>query len=130
MKCPECGKSELVRDVREAVFNYKGRTLMVPMQPGLYCQECGEAVFNDAEADRYQAVVQPFVEAVNRDAMPELAQVRRTLKLTQAEAGRLFGGGAVAFSRYETGKTQPPKSLTVLLKLLAKHPELLNEVRG
>jgi len=130
MKCPECGKSELVRDVREAVFNYKGRTLMVPMQPGLYCPECGEAVFNDAEADRYQAVVQPFVEAVNRDAMPELAQVRRTLKLTQAEAGRLFGGGAVAFSRYETGKTQPPKSLTVLLKLLAKHPELLNEVRG
>jgi HTH-type transcriptional regulator/antitoxin MqsA len=119
----------MVRDVREVPFTYKGRTLGVPMQPGLYCLACGEAVFNDAEADRYQAVVQPFIEAVNREAMPELAAVRKQLKLTQAEAGRLFGGGAVAFSRYETGKTQPPRALTVLFRLLAKHPELLGEVR-
>lgn len=130
MKCPECGKGELVRAVREAAFTYKGRTLMVPAQPGLYCPTCGEAVFNDAEADRYQAATQPFVEAVNKAAMPELAQVRRALKLTQAEAGKLFGGGAVAFSRYETGKTQPPKALTVLFRLLAKHPDLLREVQG
>lgn len=130
MKCPECGKAELVREVRELAFTYKGRTLGVPMQPGHYCPACGEAVFDDAEADRYQAVVQPFIEAVNREAMPELAAVRRQLKLTQAEAGRLFGGGAVAFSRYETGKTQPPRALTVLFRLLAKHPELMDEVRA
>lgn len=129
MKCPECGKAEMLRDVREAAFTYKGRTLMVPAQPGLYCPACGEAVFNDAEADRYQAVIRPFVEAVNREAMPELARVRKALKLTQAEAGKLFGGGAVAFSRYETGKTAPPRALQVLFRILERHPELLDEVR-
>jgi HTH-type transcriptional regulator/antitoxin MqsA len=130
MKCPVCGGAELVRDVREAAFTYKGRVLGVPAQPGLYCPNCGEAVFNDAETTRFEAVIRPFVQAVNQEAMPELAQVRKRLKLSQAEAGRLFGGGAVAFSRYETGKTQPPKALTVLFKLLEKHPELLSEVRG
>ena len=36
---------------------------------------------------------------------------------------------ASAFSRYENGKTEPPLALVKLLKLLDRHPELLNEVR-
>lgn len=74
-------------------------------------------------------MIRPFIEAVNREAMPELARVRKSLKLTQAEAGKLFGGGAVAFSRHETGKTAPPRSLQVLFRILERHPELLDEVR-
>lgn len=39
-------------------------------------------------------------------------------------------GGVNAFSRYETGKTRPPLALVKLLKLLDRHPELLDEVRA
>lgn len=35
-----------------------------------------------------------------------------------------------AFSRYENGKTNPPLALVKLLKLLDRHPELLDEVRA
>lgn len=35
-----------------------------------------------------------------------------------------------AFSRYETGKTQPPLALIKLLRLLDRHPDLLEEIRA
>ena len=59
-----------------------------------------------------------------------MRDIRRKLGLKQAEAGKLFGGGVSAFSEYECGKTQPHKSTVLLLKLLGKHPELLDEVRA
>ncbi len=37
--------------------------------------------------------------------------------------------GINAFSRYENGKTKPPLALVKLLKVLDRHPELLNEVK-
>lgn len=41
-----------------------------------------------------------------------------------------FGGGVNAFSRYETGRTKPPVALVKLLKLLDRHPNLLDEIRS
>lgn len=38
-------------------------------------------------------------------------------------------GGINAFSRYENGKTKPPLAVVKLLKVLDRHPELLNEIR-
>jgi HTH-type transcriptional regulator/antitoxin MqsA len=58
-----------------------------------------------------------------------IRQVRKKLNLGQKEAGKLLGGGANAFSRYETGKTPPPVPLVKLLRILDSHPELLPMVR-
>jgi HTH-type transcriptional regulator/antitoxin MqsA len=55
--------------------------------------------------------------------------VRKKLGLDQRQAAELFGGGVNAFSRYETGRTKPPLSLVKLLKVLDRHPDLLNEIR-
>jgi len=59
-----------------------------------------------------------------------IAGVRKKLALDQREAAEIFGGGVNAFSRYETGKTRPSVALMKLLKVLEKHPELLEEVRA
>ena len=59
-----------------------------------------------------------------------IVAVRKKLNLDQREAAEIFGGGANAFSRYETGKTKPPVSLVKLLRVLDQHPELLSEVRA
>mgnify|MGYP001794114861 CR=1 FL=1 len=58
-----------------------------------------------------------------------VASVRKKLRLSQGAAAKLFGGGVNAFSRYETGAGVPPVSLVLLLHLLDKHPELLDEIR-
>jgi HTH-type transcriptional regulator/antitoxin MqsA len=55
--------------------------------------------------------------------------VRKKLDLDQREAAEIFGGGINAFSRYEAGKTRPSLALVRLLKLLERHPDLLDEIR-
>ncbi len=59
-----------------------------------------------------------------------IARVRKKLALDQRQAAAIFGGGPNAFSRYENGKTKPPLALVKLLKLLDRHPNLLNEVHA
>ncbi|HQU79080.1 MAG TPA: type II toxin-antitoxin system MqsA family antitoxin [Azonexus sp.] len=59
-----------------------------------------------------------------------IASVRRKLALDQREAAEIFGGGVNAFSRYENGKTKPSLALVKLLKVLDRHPDLLDEVKA
>jgi HTH-type transcriptional regulator/antitoxin MqsA len=40
-----------------------------------------------------------------------------------------FIGGDHAFSLYESGKTKPPLALIKLLKVLDRHPDLLEEIK-
>ena len=70
-----------------------------------------------------------FREAVDKEEGQALARIRRKLKLTQAEAARLTGGGKNAFSRYERGEVRPMPAVLNLFKLLDKHPELLDDLR-
>jgi len=73
-----------------------------------------------------------FNKKVNAKLTPIdlLANVRQRFKLTQQQAAKVFGGGANAFSRYESGKTKPPLALVKLFRILDKHPDLFQEVSG
>jgi hypothetical protein len=42
---------------------------------------------------------------------------------------RFTGGGVNAFPRYENGKTKLPLALVKLLKVLDRHPDLLDKVK-
>jgi len=59
-----------------------------------------------------------------------ITHVRKKLYLDQREAAEIFRGGVNAFSRYENGKIKPPLAVVKLLKVLGRHPDLLNEVRA
>ena len=55
--------------------------------------------------------------------------MRKNFLLDQHEADEIFGGGVNAFSRCENGKTKPPLALVKLLKVLDRHPDLLDEIK-
>jgi HTH-type transcriptional regulator/antitoxin MqsA len=131
MKCPACGAAELVRDTRELVYTYKGETTTIPDVAGDFCPACGESVHDPAASARVSAATLAFNRQVNASIVDPafIATVRKKLALDQREAAEIFGGGINAFSRYENGKTKPPLALVKLLKVLDRHPELLNEVR-
>ncbi len=132
MKCPVCGGAELVHDTRDLPYVYKGETTSVPEVVGDYCPSCGESVLDASESARVSAAMLAFNRQVNASAVDPgfIASVRKKLALGQREAAEIFGGGINAFSRYENGKTRPPLALVKLLKVLDRHPELLNEVRA
>lgn len=132
MKCPVCGAAELVRDTRDMPYTYKGESTIIPALTGDYCPACAEVVLDMEEAERFGQQIREFNKQVNAAIVdPQfIVGVRKKLKLDQREAAELFGGGVNAFSRYENGKTKPPLALVKLLKVLDRHPELLNEVRA
>ena len=132
MKCPACGASRLVHDTRNLPYTYKGKTTTIPAVAGDYCPACGEAVLNAAESARTSAAMLEFNKQVNAAIVdPQfIASVRKKLRIDQREAAEIFGGGVNAFSRYENGKTKPPLALVKLLKVLDRHPDLLDEVKA
>lgn len=131
MKCSACGTAELVHDTRELSYTYKGETTTIPAVTGDYCRACGESVHDVVESARVSAAMLAFNRQINASIVDPafIATVRKKLELDQREAAEIFGGGINAFSRYENGKTKPPLALVKLLKVLDRHPELLNEVR-
>ena len=132
MKCPNCGAANLVHDTRDLPYTYKGETTILPQATGDFCPACGESVLDAAESRRTMNLMLEFNKQVNASIVdPEfIASVRKKLDLDQKEAAEIFGGGVNAFSRYENGKTRPPLALVKLLKVLDRHPDLLDEVRA
>ena len=132
MKCPVCGAAELIHDTRDLPYTYKGETTMIPDVTGDFCPACRESITDMAETERVMSEMRAFNKQVNAAIVDPgfIASVRKKLDLGQREAGEIFGGGVNAFSRYENGKTKPPLALVKLLKVLDRHPDLLNEVRS
>ncbi len=131
MKCPICGAAELVHDTRDISYTYKGDTTMLPQVVGDFCPACDESVLDAGESRRTMDLMLQFNKQVNAAIVDPLfiASVRKKLRIDQREAAEIFGGGINAFSRYENGKTKPPLALVKLLKVLDRHPDLLDEIR-
>ena len=131
MKCPSCGAAGLVHDTRDLPYTYKGKSTVIPETTGDFCPACGEAVLDITESMRTSAAMLAFNKQVNASIVDPglIASIRKKLALDQREAAEIFGGGTNAFSRYENCKTKPPLALVKLLKVLDRHPDLLNEVR-
>lgn len=127
--CPFCGKKSYYHQVKPMNLRYKGQTTTV-QQPAFWCDECGEGVIGDEDRRATQKELQEFKARIDGLLTPDdVKRIRdKKLKLTQQEAAEVFGGGVNAFSRYERGETPIPKPLSLLLKILDVHPNLLKEI--
>ena len=132
MKCPSCEAAMLVHDTRDVSYIYKGESTTLPQVVGDFCTACDEYILDALESRRTMNLMLAFNKQVNASIVdPEfIVSVRKKLDLDQREAGEIFGGGVNAFSRYENGKTKPSLALVKLLKVLNRHPELLDEVKA
>jgi HTH-type transcriptional regulator/antitoxin MqsA len=132
MKCPVCGAAELIHDIRDLPYTYKGETTTIAAVTADFCPACAESITDMAETDRVMREMLAFNKQINAAIVDPrfIVDVRKKLHLDQREAADIFGGGINAFSRYENGRTKPPLALVKLFKLLDRHPELLSEIRA
>ncbi len=131
MKCPVCGAAELIHDTRNLPYTYKGETTVVAAVTGDFCPACAESILDAGETNRVMREMSAFSKQVNAAIVDPafIVTVRKKLNLDQRQAAEIFGGGINSFSRYENGKTKPPVALIKLLKLLDRHPNLIDEIR-
>lgn len=127
--CPACGKGELVEDTRDMDFVSHGEKCTVRAVHAQYCTACDEALIGYDESKRVSDELEEFRRQRSAHDSAFIRTVRKKLRLGQKEAGEIFGGGVNAFSRYETGKANPPVSLLKLFRILDTHPDLLALVR-
>jgi HTH-type transcriptional regulator/antitoxin MqsA len=117
----------MVRDTRPDRLDYKGLSADVE-QPGWYCS-CGEIILSEADvAVTDGAYLDLRAKADGLLTAADVARIRRKLKLSQRRAGELLGGGPRAFQKYETQAVAVSKPMSNLLRLLERHPEVLNEL--
>jgi len=91
----------------DKLISCQGKSVTVYAVTGFHCLECGEAVYDAESYDRVGAAGDTLVKAMRRANPPEVRVIREKLGLTQAQAGKIFGGGVNAFSRYERGESKP-----------------------
>lgn len=122
-KHPETGEN-LRRGVRAKVIRYGSlwRRLEVP---GWYPANEGDALHTGEdllESDRvFKELRQAYATRVR--------QFRKKVGLSQAEAGKIIGGGVRAFQKYESGKVPPSDAAVALIELLIRHPEEIEALR-
>lgn len=124
---PETGKT-LRRDVRPQTVRFGSMTRLVDV-PGWYPDDDSDSIHSGtdlAESDRAFGELKTAYAA-------HVRKVRKRLRLTQEEAGRLIGGGRRAFQKYESGAMPPSDAAVGLIEILHRHPEeveILKSIRS
>jgi len=119
----------MAQRIQDEKLSFGGQSLTLHDMKGEFCQECGEGVWDAESYRRYVEAQAALLRAREGDLSADIRRIRKKLKLTQIELSQVFGVGKLAFSRYERGKTQPPAPLIKLLKLVERHPDLINEIK-
>jgi HTH-type transcriptional regulator/antitoxin MqsA len=78
------------------------------------------AARREARASARHSVLTPLV----------IKAIREACGLSQQDAAKVFGGGAKAFEKYESGEVSPSSSMTRLLLQAAKRPDLFQKGSG
>jgi HTH-type transcriptional regulator/antitoxin MqsA len=122
--CPETG-APMHRDVRPLALSYRGQSITVDM-PGWYSDASAEGIHtgedmkvSDRALNRLKARTEGLLEP------EDIRRIRKKLRLSQAAAGELVGGGPRAFQKYEAGDSLPSRAISSALVLLDHDPASL-----
>lgn len=126
--CPICGEGHVTAAVQMVESEYKGHKANLPLHYK-QCDTCTSDFAGMAESKLNKRVLMAFRKQV--DALltgDEIAALREQYHLTQAQAARLFGGGPVAFSKYENDDVAQSEAMDTLLRLVRRSPEAFWEL--
>jgi len=120
--CPICGEGHLEHKVAKNNVEYKGQSAELDL---LYseCDSCGSEQSDAAQLRANKRAMVCFKKQV--DGLLTGVQVRalrERLGINQAEAARIFGGGPVAFSKYEADDVAQSEAMDKLLRLADSVP--------
>jgi HTH-type transcriptional regulator/antitoxin MqsA len=90
----------------------------------------GKLTQADIDMDAVDEALRALKEQI--EGVPSPATIRRVrakLKLSQREAGALLKVGENAFDKYERGLVEPSGPTGVLIGILDRHPEIVDELR-
>ncbi len=120
--CPICGEGRLQPKIGKNPVEYKSETTKLDLHFSL-CDACGSEQADPDQTRANKRLMIAFKKRVDGLlAGGEVRVLREKLGLSQAEAARVFGGGQVAFSKYEHDDVAQSEAMDKLLRLAAEMP--------
>lgn len=126
--CPICEMGQLTPHTDKIMVEHLGQQGQIESQYAV-CDCCGseqagaaETRFNKRAMIAFKKQVQGLLTGF------ELESLRKHWGLTQAEAAKVFGGGPVAFSKYESDDVMQSDAMDRLLRLAAVLPAALDKL--
>ncbi|ENW32465.1 type II toxin-antitoxin system MqsA family antitoxin [Acinetobacter lwoffii] len=123
--CVMCDEGLLIKKTVIDNVDFKGQVLKVP-NTHLECNLCGcIELDNEYMKVNNRALNIEKKKALNLFTGSEIKEIRESLRLSQSEASAIFGGGKVAFSKYENDDVIQSKSMNTLIGAANRIPDLL-----
>ena len=127
-QCGACGENALIETRGVLEVEYSGEKEVIS-QRSHKCESCGAVLFDESDVRENRRTWLRFKK--NIDGAPlgcEIAAMRINANLTQKAAGDLFGGGPVAFSKYENDDLVPDEAMINLLRLAIAFPDTIKRL--
>ena len=116
-------KTQIVRaEDKGKCYNYS--------QPGMWCESCDEGFLSKkdlSESKKERTDQKRMIDNLLKAS--EIRQFRKKANLSQKEAGELFGGGPMAFSKYERGQIMQSRSTDILMRLIITRKISISDIR-
>ncbi|TMM46086.1 type II toxin-antitoxin system MqsA family antitoxin [Colwellia ponticola] len=124
-QCPLCEEGTLHEQVEHETMLYKGKEITTPLFFS-ECDLCGTEQAN-AAISRKNKRAHIAVKKVADGLLcgDKVRELRDQWGINQSEAARMFGGGPVAFSKYESNDVAQSESMDKLLRLAKDMPQVL-----
>ena len=120
--CPICGEGHVTASVQMVEYEYKGHRAELPSHYK-QCDTCTSDFAGMAESKQNKRIVMASRKQVEGLLTgDEITALRKQYQLTQAQAAKLFGGGPVAFSKYENDDVAQSEAMDTLLRLIRRSP--------
>lgn len=114
--CPICGEGHLHAQVSANEVKYKGHTGSVALHYSI-CDACESEQAGGVEMRLNKREVMAFRKQIDGLLSGlEIRALRDRLGINQAEAAKIFGGGPVAFSKYENDDVAQSEPMDKLLR--------------
>lgn len=121
--CQICEEGHLTPCVDKNLVEYKGHTTELDSHYSI-CDACGCEQTNATQMrDNKRAMLAFKKEVDGLLTGDEIKKIRLLLGITQNEAATIFGGGTVAFSKYENNDVMQSVPMDRLLRVANEVPE-------
>ncbi|HHF3183987.1 TPA: type II toxin-antitoxin system MqsA family antitoxin [Vibrio alginolyticus] len=121
--CSICEEGNLQPHVGHNLVDYKGHQKELDIHYS-ECDCCGSEITVPAQSRANKRLMTEFKKQVDGLLTgKELRELRLGFGLTQADAAKVFGGGPVAFSKYEADDVAQSEAMDKLLRLAQALPK-------
>ena len=130
IQCWACGEGYLTRRHSGKSVTYEGITGSI-CHTSHACDECGAVLFCESDVRENRRAWNRFRKSATMAPLGcEIESMRVRAGLTQRRAADLFGGGPVAFSKYENDDLIPDEAMNKLLRLAIAYPDIIQRLEG